>query len=188
MSNESIKPPTASNLTPELYYLGNKTIVSFPGARLKQDKVTFYHRKIVNIYIVYILIKLSNSYKNSNLIVQNALFGAVILTKNADIDKYKYSGYGIAFDKKSNFSLPNGGNGQNVILFGVDMDSFIHIGNKAKGILILGKGLRQGLGEHSLTAEKMYSISFTKNNTKFCLSLHYNGENSYLFVNGTKIF
>ena len=53
--------------------------------------------------------------------------------------------------------------------------------------LILGKGQTQGLGEHSLSAEKMYSVNFTEVNTKFCLSLHYNGANSYLFVNGTEI-
>ena len=44
--------------------------------------------------------------------------------------------------------------------------------NKGKDILIIGKGPTQGLGEHSLTAEKLYSIKFTKENTKFCLSLH----------------
>ena len=67
------------------------------------------------------------------------------------------------------------------------MNSSIHIDNKGKDILILGKSSTQGLGEHSLTAEKMYSINFTKNNAKCCLSLHYNGANSYLFVNGTEI-
>ena len=55
-----------------------------------------------------------------------------------------------------------------------------------KDILILGKGPTQGL-EHTLSAEKMYSINFTKENTKFCLNLHYNEANSYLFVNGTEI-
>ena len=55
-----------------------------------------------------------------------------------------------------------------------------------KDILILGKGPTQGL-EHTLAAEKMYSINFTKENTRFCLSLHYNGANIYLFVNGTEI-
>ena len=53
--------------------------------------------------------------------------------------------------------------------------------------LILGIGPTQGLGEHSLTTEKMDSINFIKDDTKFCLSLHYNGANSYLFVNGTEI-
>ena len=62
------------------------------------------------------------------------------------------------------------------------MSSSPHIDNKKKDILILGKGPTQGL-EHTLTAEKLYSINFTKENTKFCLSLHYNGANSYLFVN-----
>ena len=67
----------------------------------------------MNIYIVYKLIKLSNIYKNNNLTVKNVLFGAVSLTKNADVNKYKYSGYGIAFDKTSNFSFPVGGYSQN---------------------------------------------------------------------------
>ena len=189
MSNESIKPPTApyNRVTPELFYCSTKTMVSFPGACLKQNKVTFNHGKTVNIYIVYRLIKLSNPYKNNNLTVQNALFGAVTLTKNADIDKYKYSGYGIVFARKSSFSLPGGENGRNVIIFGVDMNSSIHTDNKGKDILIFGKGPTQGLREHSLTAEKMYSINFNKNNIKVCLSLHNNGANSYLFVNGIEI-
>ena len=59
---------------------------------------------------------------------------------------------------------------------------------RKKDILILGRGPTQGLGEHSLTAEKMYPINFTQTKKKFCLSLHYNGANSYLFVNGTEIY
>ena len=68
------------------------------------------------------------------------------------------------------------------------MSSSTHIDNKGKDILILGFGPTQGLGEHSLTAEKMYSINFTNTNIKYCLSLHYNGANSYLFVNGREIY
>ena len=56
-----------------------------------------------------------------------------------------------------------------------------------KDILFLGKGPTQGL-EHILTAEKMYSINFTLTKKKFCLSLHYNRVNSYLFVNGTESY
>ena len=67
------------------------------------------------------------------------------------------------------------------------MSSSTHIDNKKKDILVLGMGPTQGL-EHTLTAEKMYSINFTAANIKFCLSLHYNGTNSYLFVNGTDIY
>ena len=69
----------------------------------------------------------------------------------------------------------------------MDINSSVHIDNKGKDILILGKGPTQGLGEHSLTAEKMYSINFTLTKKKFFLSLRYNRANSYLFVNGTEI-
>ena len=62
-----------------------------------------------------------------------------------------------------------------------------YIDNKKKDILVFGKGQTQWL-EHTLTAEKMYSINFTVTKKKFCLSLHYNGANSYLFVNGTEIY
>ena len=61
------------------------------------------------------------------------------------------------------------------------MSSSSHAHNKKKKILVLGKGPTQVL-EHTLTAEKMYSINFTVTNKKFCLSLHFNGANSYLFV------
>ena len=67
------------------------------------------------------------------------------------------------------------------------MSSSVHIGNKKADILILGKGPTQGLGQHSLTAEKMYSICFSATGRRFCLSLHYNARNSYLFVNGVEI-
>ena len=109
------------------------------------------------------------------------------MTKNADIEKYGYSGYGTGFDRRSGFSFPGSGFGQNVLIFGVDISSSAHIDNKKKDILVLGKGPTQGL-EHTLTAEKMYSINSTVTNKKFCLSLHYNGANSYLFVNGTEMY
>ena len=67
------------------------------------------------------------------------------------------------------------------------MSSSIHVDNKKKDILVLGKEPTQGL-ESTLTAEKIYSINFTVTKKKFCLSLHYNGANSCLFVNGTEIY
>ena len=86
---------------------------------------------------------------------------------------YGYSGYGIGFDRRSSFSFPGNGLGQNVLIFGVDMSSSSHIDNKTKNILVLGKGPTQGL-EHALTAEKMYSISFTVTNKKmFKLALQW---------------
>ena len=65
------------------------------------------------------------------------------LTKNADINKYRYSGYGIGFDRRGSFSFPCGGFDQNVIIFGADMSFSIHIDNKGKDILILGLGPTQ---------------------------------------------
>ena len=67
------------------------------------------------------------------------------------------------------------------------MSSSVHANNKTKNILVLGKDFIQGLDNTTIYVEKLYSINFTKTNTKFCLSLHYNGANSYLFVNGTEI-
>ena len=151
---------------------------------LKQPKVSYTHGKVVNIYIVYELG--ASSSHNNDPTLKNCLFGAVTLTKNADFDKYGYSGYGIGFDRRSSFSFPGGGFGQSVLIFGVDMSFSAHIDSKKKDILVLGKGPTKVL-EHTLTAEKMYSINFTVTRKKFCLSLHYNGANSYLFMNGTEI-
>ena len=67
------------------------------------------------------------------------------------------------------------------------MSYSVHVDNKKKDILILGEGPTQGLDGATLTAEKKYSINFRENNKKFCLSLHYDGANSYLFVNVTEI-
>ena len=76
------------------------------------------------------------------------MFGAVGLNKNADIDKYQHSGYGIRLDRRGAFSFPGDGFGQNVIIFGVDMSSSVHVDNKKKYILILGKGQTQGLEQN----------------------------------------
>ena len=117
--------------------------------------------------------------------LENCLFGSVKLTKNADMDKYRCSGYGIGSDRNTSFSISNE-ICKNVIIFGVDVGSSTKIDNIKKDILILGRGPTQGL-ESTFSAEKLYSINLSKKNTKFCLSLHYNGANSYLFVNSTEI-
>ena len=69
---------------------------------------------------------------NSNATLKNCSFGAVTLTKNADIDKYGYFGYGIGFDRRGGFSFPGGGYGGNILIFGVDMSFSAHIDNKKK--------------------------------------------------------
>ena len=98
-------------------YFRTKTKAKLNGNCLKQDKTTYPHGTIVNIYTLYEL----NSNLNyiENITLENCLFGAVKLTKNADINKYKYSGYGIGFDGYVTFVFPSGGFGLNVIIFGV---------------------------------------------------------------------
>ena len=114
------------------------------------------------------------------------MFGAVIFTKTNDIDIYNYFECVTGFDRKGKFSLGNGF-GRNCIIFGADMSSSVHVGNRKKYTLIVGEGPTEGLDGTTLTAEKKYSINFTENNKKFCLSLHCNAASSYLFVNGTEI-
>ena len=117
LSAESIKPPTTSDnsLTPVLNYYGTKTRVKFIGSCLQQLQLSYTHGKVVNIYLAYEL-GASSSHDNDSTL-KKCLFGAVSLTKNVDIDKYGYSGYGIGSDRKSSFSFPSDGFGQNVIIF-----------------------------------------------------------------------
>ena len=98
VSAESIKPPTTSDnsLTSALSYYGTKTKVKFTGSYLKQSKISYTNGKVVNIYIVYEL-GASSSHVNDPTL-KNCFFGAVTLTKNADINNYGYSGYGSGFD------------------------------------------------------------------------------------------
>ena len=107
------------------------------------------------------------------------------MTKNADPDKYKFSGYLTEFEAHGDFSLSDGtGIGKNLIIFGTDMSSSVHIDDKKKqiiitkirirNILVLGKGSIDGLYDTTLTAEKEYSMNFTAQQKKNCLSLHYN--------------
>ena len=90
--------------------------------------------------------------------LENCLFGAVKLTKNADIDTYKYSGYGIGFDSKETFSHPSRGFGKNFIIFGAGMSSSVHANNKTRSILVLGKDFIQGLDNTTIYAEKYIQL------------------------------
>ena len=99
LSAESIKPPATSDnsINPELSYYDYNIRVKFTGSCLKQPRITYTHKKVVNIYIVYELAGSSSHIDDPTL--KNCLFGAVNLTKDADIDRYRYSGYGIGFDR-----------------------------------------------------------------------------------------
>ena len=121
--------------------------------------------------------------------VQNALFSAIKITKDVNTSHYQYHGYGICFDGISSFSFGNNTGAKNVIIFDVDMSFGSHATNRASNIYVLGKDFVQGISttEHTaIYAEKLYKTDFTKQDKKFVLSLHYNGDDSYLFVNGVQ--
>ena len=103
LSTESIKPPRIfdNSLAPELSYYDYIIRLKFTGSCLKQSKIAYSNKKAVNIYIVYELGASTSNINDPTL--KNCLFGAVNLTKNDDIDKYRYSGYGIGFDRKGFF-------------------------------------------------------------------------------------
>ena len=148
------------------------------------------NKNVVNIYIVYKLDPIASS-RDTSFAIQNALFGAMQITKNAtDNSKNKYKGYGICFDERSQFghTITEDGradttNGRNVLIFGVDMSSSVHATNRANHIYLMRDGLTQGINDTTLYVEKNYWRNFTEPGKKVVLSLHYNGDNSYLFVN-----
>ena len=92
-----------------------------------------------------------------------------------DTAKYFYSGYGLGFDSTG------------LIDYRFDLSNSVHATNKTQNILIVGHGLTQKVNNTTIYAEKMYSPNFSTENKIFCLSLHYNGDNSYLFVNGKEV-
>ena len=148
------------------------------------------NNNIINIYIVYKLDPIA-SIRDTTFTMQNALFGAMQITKNVDTSKCDYKGYGICFDESEQFThVRKEGNfnhttlARNVIIFGVDMSFSKHANNKANNIYVMGKDYVQKINDTKIYAEKMYYRNFTDPGKKFVLSLHYNGNDSYLFVNG----
>ena len=99
LSNKTITLYATSDnsLTPLIDHDGSNVRIKFNNGCLKQsNKLTYYYGHIVNIYIVYELD--ASSSTDSDPTLKNCLFGAVTLTKNTDIEKYGYSGYGTGFD------------------------------------------------------------------------------------------
>ena len=149
------------------------------------------NKNVVNIYIVYKLDPLAST-RDKIFTIQNALFGAMQITKNAtDSDKNNYKGYGICFDERSKFghTITEGGrayttDARNVLIFGADMCFTVHATNRANHIYLMGTGLTQGINDTTIYAGKNFYRNFTDFGKTFVLSLHYNGDNSYLFVNG----
>ena len=141
--------------------------VKFDGSHLKQENITFFHKKVVNICIVY-EINLWVFLEAYNFILGNSLFEVVKLSKNADPDKYKYSCFHLWFDASGRFSLSDGnGFGENAVIFCADMILSVNIDNKKNDILILGTDPTDGLDNTKLTAEKEYSIKLLINRRNF---------------------
>ena len=145
---------------------------------------------VINIYCVYKLDQIASS-RDTTFTIQNALFGAMQITKNADTSKYDYKGYGICFDEGVTFghTITEGGrayttNAINVLIFGADMSFSTHVTNRANNIYVMGELFIQGINGTTLYAEKKFYRNFTDPGKKFILSLHHNGDDSYLFVNG----
>ena len=182
-SNNMTAFKNASGDLPELkvywdYY------VYLSGNHFQKNRYIFkiFNNIIINIYCVYKLDPISSSRDNT-FTVQNALFGVMGITKNADTSKYKYKGYGICFDEGGSFSKGKISNGKNVLIFGVYESSLVYANNKANNIYVIGDLFVQGINDTTLYAEKIYSQNFTQPSKKFVLSLHYNCNDSYLFVN-----
>ena len=171
-----------------------RTYVYLQGNYFKQNNLVITNTNkvvsigVINIYIVYKLDPIASS-RDTTFTIQNALFGAMQITKNTDTSKYDYKGYGTCFDERSEFghTITEGGfvhttDPRNVLIFGADMSFSVHKTNRTNHIYVMGTGLTQGVNDTTLYAEKNFYRNFTDPGKN--LSLHYNGDDSYLFVNG----
>ena len=148
--------------------------VYFQGNHFQQNNVVtssndhVINKNVVNIYIVYKLDPLASTrdfYYTESFTIQNALFGAMQITKNAtDNSKNNYKGYGICFDERSEFvhTITEGGfihttDAKNVLIFGVDMSFSVHANNRANHIYLMGTGLTQGINDTTIYAEKNFT-------------------------------
>ena len=141
--------------------------------------------KIVNLYIVYVL-DAWPKVPLRNFTLKICLFGATNIVKNSDKEKDVHSDYRISFDGKVERRCGND-YARNVIIFGIDNSSSSHADNLKNSFLILAEGDTFGINGSFGAPAKQFSMNFSKIDIKFCLSLHYNVENSYLFVNGKEI-
>ena len=187
------------NTKKEMSILKNdeKLYVYLQGNHFQQNNVLtsnndhVLNKNVINIYIVYKLDPLAST-RGKSFTIQNVLFGPMQITKNGtDNDKNNYKGYGICFDERSGFghTITEGGrahttDARNVLIFGADMSFSVHGTNRANHIYLMGTSLMQSINDTTIYAEKNFNRNFTDFGKKFVLSLHYNGGDSYLFVNG----
>ena len=154
--------------------------VYLSGNHFQQNEVIIpNNNNAINIYCVYKLDPIASS-RDTSFTIQNALFGAIQITKNAtDYSKNNCKGYGICFDERSQFghTITEDGrahttNGRNVLIFGVDVSFSVHATNRANSIYVMGDGVTQGIHDTTLYVEKNYWRNFTypgKTYDKFAL-------------------
>ena len=147
--------------------------VYLSGNHFQQNIASIPNNDNVIKYIVYEIQPLASS-RDTTFTIQNTLFGAMQITKNADNSKNNYKGYGICFDERSQFghTITEGGrahttNGKNVLIFGVDMSFSVYATNRANNIYVMGDGLTQGIHDTTLYVEKNYYRNFTDPGKKF---------------------
>ena len=158
-STNTIAVKNASGELPDIN-AGDDVYVYLSGNHFQED-IPSFNNDIINTYCVYKLDPISSSRDNT-FTVQNALFGSIQITKNADTSKYKYKGYRICFNEGGMFSTGNISNGRNVLIFGVHESSLVHTNNKANNIFVMSDGFVQGINDMTLYAEKIYSQNFTQ--------------------------
>ena len=161
---------------------GERTYVHLQGNHFQQNNVLtsnndhVINKNVVNIYIVYKLDTLAST-RDKSFTIQNALFGAMQITKNAtDNDKNNYKGYGICFDERSEFghTITEGANAhttdaRNVLIFGPEMSFSVHATNRANHIYLMGTGLTQGINDTTIYAENNFYRNFYRFWQKNCI-------------------
>ena len=168
-----------------------RTHVYLSGNHFQQNMSNIPNNdNVINIYCIYQIEPIASS-RDTTFTIKNALFGAMQITKNADNSKYDYKGYGICFDEGGQFghTITESGfthttNARDVLIFEADMSFSVHATNRANNIYVMGKELIQGINGTKIYAEKNFYRNFTNPGKKFVLSLRYNNDESYLFVNG----
>ena len=187
MLEKSIKNITKSysNFVPTFVDHNLLLDMNFNGHCLIKNNISI-SKKVINLHTPYTLAPQFRTL-NTAFTLGNCLFGFVKLTENADLDKHKYSDYSTEFNSRSEFLFINGSYGKNVI-FLADISLVMLADSKGEDILIFGKGPTQGLDDTTLTAKAKYPIDLRQSGRRFVLSLHYDGSNSFLFVNASKVY
>ena len=143
---------------------------------------SFTHRNRKNLFIFF---ELDTWWRHlsAKSTLGDCLFGVLKLTRNVDPGKYGYSSFAIGFDTHSEFLLPDGEFGKNIVVVDVDSSLSVHADNRKqdilvlisaadnrkKDILVLGEGTTDGLDITAATVKDKYSVNITTSRKKICL-------------------